>query len=156
MGMWLCKCECLCLKRTKVLDPAGTGIMCYLIWVLGLKLESSWTTVCVLNLWTISPTKYKFCKIVLLFQCNQLILINHNIKEWHNWNITYIIMAFKDIWWTGSEDFISFQTNYSFTNIWFWITWTFCNYNVTSERGKKGKEVSVLLPRTHRTALIIS
>ena len=40
-------------------------------------------------------------------------------------------IALKETWWIIAEGFVSFQSNNSFTNIWLWITWAFCNHNVT-------------------------
>lgn len=52
---------------------------------------------------------------------------------------TYIAVTLKEIWRVACADFIPFQANYSFTDIWFGVIWAFHNYNISSEREKTNK-----------------
>jgi hypothetical protein len=47
-------------------------------------------------------------QVIFFLQCIQLMLITYDTKEQQIWNITYITMAFKEIWWASGEDFVSF------------------------------------------------
>lgn len=45
-------------------------------------------------------------------------------------------MTLKEIWRVACADFIPFQADYSFTDIWFGVIWAFHNHNISSERKK--------------------
>lgn len=47
---------------------------------------------------------------------------------------TYIAVTLKEIWRVACADFIPFQANYSFTDIWFGVIGAFRNYNISSGR----------------------
>lgn len=55
---------------------------------------------------------------------------------------TYIAVTLKEIWRVACADFIPFQANYSFTDIWFGVIWAFHNYNVSSERKKQKQKIN--------------
>lgn len=73
----------------------------------------------------------KYCKS---FTNHQAYL--NNLYKVRNSN-TYIAVTLKEIWRVACADFIPFQANYSFTDIWFWVIWAFHNYNISSEREKQ-------------------
>lgn len=90
---------------------------------------------------------------VILYDNTQILQIHYRlpgrlkqslIDKGRNSN-TYIAVTLKEIWRLACADFIPFQANYSFTDIWFGVIWAFHNYNISSERKKQKKKPEELL-----------
>lgn len=77
-----------------------------------------------------------YCKSFTAYQANNL-FTNQETN-------TYIAVTLKEIWRVACADFIPFQANYSFTDIWFGVIGAFRNYNISSgrEEQKQTKENS--------------
>lgn len=53
-------------------------------------------------------------------------------------------MTLKEIWRVACADFIPFQANYSFTDIWFGVIGAFRNYNISSGREEQKQKRTLI------------